>query len=149
VSCWTRRRTSSTHVIKLANDTLWDRPTVGHHGHERKTINHPQFGELELDCDVLSVHGMDLCIIVFTADPNSAAAGKLRLLTVLGTEEMAPPRSIDVPSATLGAGRCGAHGVLCPGDASRSRRYFSPVARLLTARRMSGSRMSRIETVRA
>ncbi len=96
MSCWTRRRTSSTHVIKLANDTLWDRPTVGHHGHERKTINHPQFGELELDRDVLSVHGMDLRIIVFTAAPNSAAAGKLRLLIMLGTEEMAPPRSIDV-----------------------------------------------------
>lgn len=115
MSCWTRRRTSSTHVdpglitwkalcrsrhnrfhlVKLANDTLWDRPTVGHHGHERKTIDHPQFGELELDRDVLSVHGMDLRIIVFTAAPNSAAAGKLRLLTVLGTEEMAPPRLID------------------------------------------------------
>jgi len=61
-----------------------------------QTIDHPQFGELELDRDVLSVHGMDLRIIVFTAAPNSAAAGKLRLLTVLGTEEMAPPRSIDV-----------------------------------------------------
>jgi len=45
---------------------------------------------------VLSVHGMDLRIIVFTAAPNSAAAGKLRLLIMLGTEEMAPPRSIDV-----------------------------------------------------
>ena len=61
-----------------------------------QTIDHPQFGELELDRDVLSVHGMDLRIIVFTAAPNSAAAGKLRLLIMLGTEEMAPPRSIDV-----------------------------------------------------
>jgi transcriptional regulator with XRE-family HTH domain len=71
---------------------LWERSTVAHHGHERKTVDHPEVGELELDCDVLSVHGADLRVIVFTATPGSEAADKLRLLTVLGTEDMAAPR---------------------------------------------------------
>jgi transcriptional regulator with XRE-family HTH domain len=67
---------------------LWELSTVAHHGTERKTIDHPALGELELDCDVLSVHGADLRIIVFTAAPGSEAAGKLRLLSVLGSEDM-------------------------------------------------------------
>ena len=67
---------------------LWELPTVAHHGNERKTIDHPDAGELELDCDVLSVHGADLRIIVFTAAPGTEAADKLRLLSVLGPEDM-------------------------------------------------------------
>ena len=67
---------------------LWELSTVAHHGSERKTIDHPALGELELDCDVLSVHGADLRIIVFTAAPGSEAAGKLRLLSVLGSGDM-------------------------------------------------------------
>jgi len=43
-------------------------------------------GSIELDCDVLSVHGSDLRIIVFTAPPRSSASESLRLLSVLGTE---------------------------------------------------------------
>ena len=67
---------------------LWERSTVAHHGTERKTVDHPALGELDLDCDVLSVHGADLRIIVFTAAPGSETAGKLRLLSVLGSEDM-------------------------------------------------------------
>ena len=67
---------------------LWELSAVAHHGNERKTIDHPALGELKLECDVLSVHGADLRIIVFTAAPGSEAAGKLRLLSVLGTENM-------------------------------------------------------------
>jgi hypothetical protein len=37
---------------------------------------------------VLSVHGAGLRIIVFTAVPGSEAADKLRLLSVLGSENM-------------------------------------------------------------
>jgi transcriptional regulator with XRE-family HTH domain len=70
---------------------LWERSAVAHHGSERKTINHPAVGELELDCDVLSVHGADLRIIVFTAAPGSEAADRLRLLSVLGAEDMPAP----------------------------------------------------------
>lgn len=67
---------------------LWEGSAVAHHRSDRKTIDHPQAGELELDCDVLSVHGADLRIVVYTAAPGSEAAEKLRLLTVLGLQEM-------------------------------------------------------------
>ncbi len=67
---------------------MWELSTVTRHGNERKTIDRPDVGELELDCDVLSVHGADLRIIVFTAAPGSEAAAKLRLLRVLGSEDM-------------------------------------------------------------
>jgi transcriptional regulator with XRE-family HTH domain len=70
---------------------LWEGSTVAHHRSETKTVDHPKVGELELDCDVLSVHGADLRIVVYTAAPDSEAADKLRLLTVLGTEDMTAP----------------------------------------------------------
>ena len=62
-----------------------DISTVAHRGSQTEIADHPGVGELELDCDVLSVHGADLRIIVFTATPGSQAASKLRLPTVLGT----------------------------------------------------------------
>lgn len=67
---------------------LWKRSTVAHHGNEHKTIDHPTIGEINLDCDVLSVHGMDLRVIIFTASPDSEAAHQLSLLAVIGTEDM-------------------------------------------------------------
>jgi hypothetical protein len=70
---------------------LWGRSSVAHHGNERKTVDHPEVGELELDCDLLSVYGADLRVIVFTAAPGSEAADKLRLQTVFGTEDMTAP----------------------------------------------------------
>jgi transcriptional regulator with XRE-family HTH domain len=70
---------------------LWDGSAVAHHAGERKIIDHPQVGAIELDCDVLSLHGADLRIIVFTAAPDSEAADKLRLLTVIGLQDMTAP----------------------------------------------------------
>ena len=61
---------------------MWEDPTVAHHGSTSKVVVHPQLGEIELDCDVLSVHGADLRIVVFTAPPLSAAEDVLRLLQV-------------------------------------------------------------------
>jgi hypothetical protein len=78
-------RSGSTEFARL-----WEQSTVSRHGNERKTVVHPEVGELDLDCDVLSVHGAYLRIVVFTAAPGSAAADRLRLLTVLGTEVMSP-----------------------------------------------------------
>lgn len=70
---------------------LWEDSTVARHRSERKTIDHPEVGELELDCDVLSVHGAELRVVVYSAAPGSEAADKLRLLAVLGTEDMTAP----------------------------------------------------------
>ncbi|EXU68520.1 XRE family transcriptional regulator [Streptomyces sp. PRh5] len=67
---------------------LWDSGAVGHHEASRKTIDHPRVGPLTLDCDVLTVAGSDLRIVVYTAEPDTEDAERLALLTVLGTQSL-------------------------------------------------------------
>lgn len=67
---------------------LWDAGAVGTHDAARKTVHHPDVGAIILDCDVLTVQGSDLRIVAYTAAPGSEAAGKLKLLTVIGTQAM-------------------------------------------------------------
>ena len=67
---------------------LWDSGAVGRHEAARKTIDHPQVGPLTLDCDVLTVAGSDLRIIIYTAEPGTEDAERLALLTVLGTQAL-------------------------------------------------------------
>lgn len=67
---------------------LWDSGTVGHHEASRKTIDHPRVGTLTLDCDVLTVAGSDLRMVVYTAEPGTEDAERLALLTVLGTQTL-------------------------------------------------------------
>ncbi|MGW1028145.1 helix-turn-helix transcriptional regulator [Streptomyces sp. NPDC002577] len=67
---------------------LWDSGAVGRHEAARKTIEHPQVGPLTLDCDVLTVEGSDLRIMVYTAEPGTEDAERLALLTVLGTQAL-------------------------------------------------------------
>ena len=68
---------------------LWDSGAVGRHEAARKIIDHPAAGPLTLDCDVLSVAGSDLRIMIYTAEPGSADAERLALVTVLGTQSLA------------------------------------------------------------
>ncbi|MFD9460652.1 helix-turn-helix transcriptional regulator [Streptomyces sp. NPDC060027] len=67
---------------------LWDSGTVGRHEASRKIIDHPQVGAVTLDCDVLSVAGGDLRIMVYTAEPGTEDAERLALLGVLGTQAL-------------------------------------------------------------
>jgi hypothetical protein len=67
---------------------LWAQGIVGQHEAARKTIDHPVAGPLTLDCDVLSVRGSDLHIMIYTAEPGSEDADRLALLTVLGTQSL-------------------------------------------------------------
>jgi transcriptional regulator with XRE-family HTH domain len=69
-------------------DSIWADAGVGHHGGETKVIDHPLIGPIELDCDVLTVQSSDLRIILFTAPPRSEASESLRLLSVVGTENL-------------------------------------------------------------
>jgi transcriptional regulator with XRE-family HTH domain len=77
-------------------DELWQSGAVGQHEAARKTIDHPRIGPLTLDCDVLTVAGSDLRIMIYTAAPGTTDAERLALLTVLGTQDLAPA---DQPSA--------------------------------------------------
>ncbi|MBQ1118404.1 helix-turn-helix transcriptional regulator [Streptomyces anulatus] len=54
------------------------------HTTDRKTIRHPEIGDILLDCDVLIVPGADLRMVTYTAAAGSIEAGKLDLLRVTG-----------------------------------------------------------------
>lgn len=70
-------RASSTEFARL-----WDEGAVGRHVSARKTILHPQVGEVTCDCDVLTVPGCDVRLVVYTAAAGSADAEKLEFLRV-------------------------------------------------------------------
>lgn len=67
---------------------LWDSGAVGRLEASHKTFDHPQVGTLTLDCDVLTVGGSDLRIMIYTAEPGTEDAERLELLTVLGTQSL-------------------------------------------------------------
>ncbi|GAB2510093.1 helix-turn-helix transcriptional regulator [Microbacterium petrolearium] len=58
---------------------------------ERKTIRHPEAGDITLDCDVLHAPESDLRVVTYTAPEGSADAGQLDLLRVLGRGATAAP----------------------------------------------------------
>ncbi|WP_084434191.1 helix-turn-helix domain-containing protein [Kibdelosporangium aridum] len=61
---------------------LWDEGAVGPHVSTRKVIMHPQVGEVRCDCDVLTVPGCDIRLVVYTVAAGSADAEKLEFLRV-------------------------------------------------------------------
>ncbi|WP_328481639.1 helix-turn-helix transcriptional regulator [Streptomyces sp. NBC_00377] len=91
------RYPADQHLRRLITDlransprfaALWDAEAVGHHEASRKTVDHPQVGPLTLDCDVLSVAGSDLRIMIYTAEPGTRDADRLELLSVLGPQPL-------------------------------------------------------------
>jgi len=67
---------------------LWD----GHHVetgfHHEKTMQHPVVGELRLNCDTLVVPMRDQYLTCLTAQHDGRSAEALRLLSVVGTQDM-------------------------------------------------------------
>lgn len=61
---------------------LWDEGAVGPHVSARKTVVHPQVGEVTCDCDVLTVPGSDIRLVVYTVAAGSVDAEKLQFLRV-------------------------------------------------------------------
>ncbi|MBM2619329.1 helix-turn-helix domain-containing protein [Actinoplanes sp. LDG1-06] len=60
---------------------LWDQPAVARHGGQRKTVSNPLVGDVTLDCDVLTVHDVDLRLVILTVTPDTTDAVKLATLT--------------------------------------------------------------------
>ncbi|MBV9171911.1 MAG: helix-turn-helix domain-containing protein [Chloroflexi bacterium] len=56
-------------------------PPVG-----RKTFDHPELGEITLDCDELAVAGTDLTMVVYTAPAGSTHAKAVALLETIGLQ---------------------------------------------------------------
>lgn len=65
----------------------WQRAEVGTHATDRKTITHPAVGTITLDCDVLTLPGSDLRLIVYSAAAASPDARKLEFLRVTNQAE--------------------------------------------------------------
>lgn len=74
---------------------LWAERVVNTAGSTSKTIIHPEVGPITLDCDVLTVAGSDLRLVVYTAEPSSPDADRLRLAQVIGLQEI---RARDLPA---------------------------------------------------
>jgi hypothetical protein len=63
---------------------LWRDGAVGGHAEDRKTVRHPDIGEITVDCDVLSDSDTDLKIVIYTAVPGSEDETKLDLACLAG-----------------------------------------------------------------
>jgi len=63
--------------------------TSARDGSSHKTIVHPVVGPIALDCDVLTVTGTDIRIVVYTAEPSTADAEKLDLVRIIGLQSLA------------------------------------------------------------
>lgn len=61
---------------------LWTAGVVRPHLSDRKTVEHPVVGTVTFDCDVLTVPGADLRIVVYTAPAGEPAAAALDFLQV-------------------------------------------------------------------
>jgi transcriptional regulator with XRE-family HTH domain len=69
---------------------LWDAHEIGIVHSRTKQFNHPVVGELELYCEVIDNRDQQQTLVVFTAEPGSESADKLRLLSVLGSQTLDP-----------------------------------------------------------
>jgi transcriptional regulator with XRE-family HTH domain len=70
---------------------LWREHEVAvHRGERRKRVVHPAVGVVELDCEVLLTPEHDQLVIVYSAPAGSAAVEQLRLVGVLGSQDMRP-----------------------------------------------------------
>ncbi|WAZ26292.1 helix-turn-helix transcriptional regulator [Streptomyces cinnabarinus] len=73
------RETSDAFAHQWSTDTA-----ATPHTADRKTIRHPEVGDILLDCDVLVVPGADLRMVTYTAATGSDDADRLDLLRVAG-----------------------------------------------------------------
>ncbi|MBB4742097.1 transcriptional regulator with XRE-family HTH domain [Actinoplanes octamycinicus] len=71
---------------------LWTRGSVAAHQGASKIVEHPDVGDIALDCDVLTTQGSDLHLVVYTPRPGTDARSKLDLLATIGTQQMTVPR---------------------------------------------------------
>lgn len=67
---------------------LWERQEVGVAPPEIKRFRHPEVGTLELSCQTLLDPEQSHRLLVYTAEPGSESAERLRLLGVVGTQRL-------------------------------------------------------------
>ncbi len=79
----------------LANSEEFNRLWAAHDVAARpslcKTFEHPLVGPVTVSCDVLDIADRDQQLVIYTAAPGSPSAAALRLLSVVGTQQMDVP----------------------------------------------------------
>lgn len=68
---------------------LWNENEVGVRNSEEKRFLHPEVGELSLFCQMVLDPDQMQTLLVFTATPGTESAEKVRLLSVVGTLDLA------------------------------------------------------------
>ncbi|MFB2582806.1 helix-turn-helix domain-containing protein [Herbiconiux sp. P15] len=66
----------------------WAEARVAEHRSSRKTVTHTPVGPITVDCDVLTVPGGDLRVVVYTVVPGGEDEQKLDLLRVMGLQSL-------------------------------------------------------------
>lgn len=84
-----RRLIRELRRTSLVFDKHWTHAVVGHHTTDQKTIIHPDVGTLTLDCDVLTVPGSDLKLVVYSTPTGSPDADKLEFIRITYAVEIA------------------------------------------------------------
>lgn len=75
---------TQVHAASPRFAELWESGAVGEHRSTQKTVVHPSVGRITLDCDVLTVAGGDIRVVVYSAAAGTSAAQALELLRVTG-----------------------------------------------------------------
>lgn len=70
-------------------DSMWQAGRSGQLRAVSTTIDHPDYGPLALDCDVLLVPEADQTVVVYSAAPGTPTASALDLLRITGLERFA------------------------------------------------------------
>jgi transcriptional regulator with XRE-family HTH domain len=83
-------KTLYQHSAEFA--ALWDDHEVEAGFHHHKTMQHPVVGTLRLNCDTLAVPMRDQYLVCFTAEHGSPSHEALRLLAVVGIQDMTAPK---------------------------------------------------------
>ncbi|MGW6201583.1 helix-turn-helix transcriptional regulator [Kribbella sp. NPDC055110] len=71
---------------------IWARHEVGRQQTLCQTIFHPQVGQIDVICEVLVVPERDQRVVLYTAEPGSASEQAIRLLDVIGLQELTTKR---------------------------------------------------------
>ncbi len=82
-------------AISAEFDQLWQQHEVELKSARRKHLNHPELGPIELDCQFLYTENRGQALLIFTAVPGTADHEKLQLISVIGSQQLAPARPGD------------------------------------------------------
>jgi hypothetical protein len=55
---------------------------------DHKTFTHPRVGRISVDCEILATADGNQRLVILSAPPASESYGKLKLLGVLGEQEV-------------------------------------------------------------